>query len=348
MPASVMVALLLPAVVPVAADEPNGFPHVWLDNGTLRTKVYLPAGEKSYYVAARFERSGFVARVEHAGHTFFGPWTRRNPRSHDHVMGTAGEFSFLDPPGFDEIDRGGTFYKIGVGALIRSETPRRDRKTGKMIPASYLFHRRYEIARLGTWKVTHGRTWVRCEQRFAGERGWGWHYVKRIELAEGDTPALTVRRTLRNVGRKTIDTDHYCHNFVRIDDEPIGPDYVVRFPFEIAPKEIRGDQIRIAGREIRFPAALEPGGSTWASLGGFSAAAAHHAFTVTHRGTGAEVTVSGDVPMTALSFWVTRTAACPEPFTAVRVGPGASVAWSVTYRFSAGGEPLLRRKQTDS
>ena len=319
-----------------AAKDP--FPHAFLTNGALKAKVYLPAGEKGYYVASRFEPSGVVACVEVAGHTFFGAWKKRDLATSDHIMGTAEEFCMFEPLGFKEVVTGGVFYRIGVGELVKKEKATKDAKTGKIASAPFVFYANHKIARRGEWKVTCGKDRAEFVQDFRGKRGWGWHYTKRVVLAKAE-PSFTISRELTNTGTKAIDTTHYCHNFTKIDDEPIGPAYRVRFPFEIKLIAIQGnaaDAVAIRGREAVFVKALGPGKSVWTDLGGFAAGAKDHAVTVENRKTGASVHITGDRTLRHWRFWSTHLATCPEPFVTVKLAPGESMKWSSTYTFRAG------------
>jgi hypothetical protein len=52
---------------------------------------------------------------------------------------------------------------------------------------------------------------------------------------------LVIDHVLANTGNKTIETDVYNHNFFVIDNQPTGPDFVVRFPFELTTdKDLKG------------------------------------------------------------------------------------------------------------
>jgi len=42
-----------------------------------------------------------------------------------------------------------------------------------------------------------------------------------------------LEHTLKNAGRKAITTSVYDHNFFMLDDQPTGPDFVVKFPFAL-------------------------------------------------------------------------------------------------------------------
>jgi len=59
-----------------------------------------------------------------------------------------------------------------------------------------------------------------------------------------------LEHTLKNTGRKAITTSVYDHNFFMLDDQPTGPDFVVKFPFDLrATADLKG-LAKIRGRML--------------------------------------------------------------------------------------------------
>ncbi len=61
---------------------------------------------------------------------------------------------------------------------------------------------------------------------------------------------MTISHTLKNTGRKRIETMVYDHNFFMLDKQTTGPGFIITFPFNItgeggnsALAEIRNNQI---------------------------------------------------------------------------------------------------------
>ena len=123
-------------------------PAADISNGQLRARLWLPDPEKGFYRGTRFDWSGSIANLSYQGHTYFGAWfVRYDPAVHDvaWIPGNngyaAGKASadvgpveeFTGPgnsaPGYDEAKPGGTFLRIGVGALRKPL----DGKEGKFI-----------------------------------------------------------------------------------------------------------------------------------------------------------------------------------------------------------------------
>src|SRR4051794_24076414 len=197
------VALLM-LVVAADAAVPQ---HVLAGDGVKLT-VYLPDATAGFYRGTRFDWSGVVATAEVGGHTVFGYWKpTHDPANHDDVPGTAEEFGHDEPLNYTAAPVGGTFVKIGVGELVKPAEPK------------YRFAHNYTIAKPGTWAVTTGERFVEFRQELSHNSGYGYRYVKRVELAPG---GFVIRRTLTNTGTRAIDTDHYGHNFLTVDGDPVG------------------------------------------------------------------------------------------------------------------------------
>jgi 2-polyprenyl-3-methyl-5-hydroxy-6-metoxy-1,4-benzoquinol methylase len=63
---------------------------------------------------------------------------------------------------------------------------------------------------------------------------------------------MTLEHSLENTGRRLIKTPVYEHNFLVMDDQPSGPDFVIRLPFEIQPARDKLGvlQVRVTDRVL--------------------------------------------------------------------------------------------------
>jgi hypothetical protein len=321
-PSGAAPAIVAPAPADAALQVPETAPAVVLDNGLIQAKVYLPDNQHGYYRGVRFDRSGHIARVQSGPTRFFGPWKDvTTGTGHDDVVGTAEEFSLNTHAGYDQAKPGEPFMKIGVGMLRReSDEP-------------YRFSHGYPLLDPGQWHIEHGRDFVETVHTVAHESGLGYRYVKRVQLLEGQR-TIAIQRELTNTGSRPIREEHYTHNFVQIDDEPISPRYELRLPFPARPTE--KPQPKLHGK-----AALENGvlrvlqpmkGSFWVQLDGLTGTAADHAYEVRHA-SGAILRAWGDTPLAAFIVWCAQRALCPEMFTAIDLAPGQTKRWTLHYEF---------------
>lgn len=319
-----------PAVATAADPWGGRYPMHTLANEHLALLLPDPDAEKGFYRAARFDRSGMVLLATTAGGTnCFGPI--RSPADHDpgkddQVAGTAEEFGMESPLGYDDAKPGEGFVKIGVGVLERIDDE------------PYFFRRNYPVLDPGKWEVEYEDDHATYTHTLDGPRGWGYRYIKLVTLHD-DAPGFTIARSLTNTGEHSITTEHYGHNFIRIDGVPPGPGYRVSFPFEAEP----GEPWKPAGN-----AAFDGGdlvllrkvqGSIWGKISGWdSQSAADHAATVSYRAPDADadaapaVSFHTDRPLSKLVVYSGGEGVCPEGFVAVALEPGETMKWETVYR----------------
>jgi hypothetical protein len=298
-------------------------PRQVLEGGGVKLTIDLPNPINGFYRGTRFDWSGLVATAEVGGHTVFGYWkSSHDPANHDDVAGTAEEFGHDEPLGYAAAPVGGTFVKIGVGELFKPDEPK------------YRFFYNYTIAKPGRWDVTTGERFVEFRQELSHPAGYGYRYVKRVELAHG---GFVIRRTLANTGSKQIDTDHYGHHFLTVDGDSVGPNYALRFSFTPRAAEPAGlrDIAAIRGDRVVFLKPLTQG-SVQSQIKGFGDKADDNRVTVEHAPSGVRLSIINDRPLAKLNVWSIKTTLCPEPFVRLIVEPGQETTWTTRYEFTTG------------
>ncbi len=313
------------AALAVALASGAEFPGAEISNGLIQAKLYLPDAQKGYYRGTRFDWSGVIHSLRYKGHEFFGQWFERyDPLLHDAITGPVEEFRTGETSlGYAEAKPGGTFIRIGVGAVRKPDE------------AAFQRFRTYEILNPGKWRIEKAAARIDFTHELADEAsGYGYVYRKTVRLAE-NRPELAIEHRLRNTGKRTIETSQYNHNFFVIDGQPTGPDFSVRFPFTLrAAADLKGIA-EARGGELAFLRELQPRESLFTELQGYGAATSDYDITLENRKTGAAVRITGDRPLAKLIFWCVRATLCPEPYLDLRVEPGAETRWRVVYRFSA-------------
>ena len=305
--------LLAAGLGTISAQE--DFPQTVLANRRMELRVLLPDEEKGFYRGTRFDWSGQMLRVTCDGQRFFEPWRfPHNPLLHDAASGPAEEFGMFSPLGYEEARPGETFLKIGVGFLKKPEEK------------EYGFYRDYQRTGSAPWTISKEPDAVIFQQTIKDKRGWGYRYTKRISL---QPDGFMISRTLENTGTRKISTDHYGHNFVRINGAPVGPAYQLHFPFAPGIKIARPDPITILGRVLQMPEVKD---SFYVELTGFREKE-DHAATVTHVPTGLAEEIRGDRPPVKFHVYAEKTALCPEAFVQLEIEPGDEVQWASQYRF---------------
>ena len=91
--------------------------------------------------------------------------------------------------------------------------------------------------------------------------------------------------------------------------------------------EIRGD-------ELVYKRELQPKGeSVFATVNGFGDTAKDNDIVVENSKAGAGVREIGNRPLSLVNFWSIRTTVCPEAYIHMRIEPGKTFTWKITYRF---------------
>jgi hypothetical protein len=295
------------------------YPEAEITNGIIRVHFYLPDATKGYYQATRFDWTGIIDNLEFKGHNYYGQWFENySPTTHDAVMGPVEEFG---PVGYDDVKSGGNFIKIGVGGLLKPEE------------TAYGQFKLYKIANPGVWKINKKADQIQFVHVLK-DAEYSYEYKKTIELVKGK-PQLVISHSLKNTGKKTIETTAYDHNFVMIDKGLTGPDYVIYFPAEMSGKgQGIGTIAQLQGKQMTFSRTLSRTERLFCNpLLGLSNDKKDYNFRVENITTGAGVHITGDQPIVKLVFWASPTTVCPEPFIQIKVEPGKEFDWKITYEY---------------
>ncbi|HOK27209.1 MAG TPA: hypothetical protein P5320_10605 [Bacteroidales bacterium] len=290
-----------------------------ISNGLINAVLYLPDIEKGYYRGTRFDHSGIMAKLEYKGHNFFGQWFEKyDPYIHDAVMGPVEEFGQI---GFNESKIGETFLKIGVGML---ENP--DDKP-------YSNFRLYPVKNAGKWEIKRIKNGLRYVHVLE-DKEYAYRYEKRIYLVPGK-PEMVIAHTFENTGKKPVETTVYNHIFPVIDNQPVGPDYTVIFPF--MPQE-KGDGfddvLTIKGKRLVYLRAQKPDDRVYCrDLKGYGALPEDYDIRIENSIAGAGMRITCDRPLVRLAFWSSTTTVCPEPFIQVSAKPGEKFEWQIRFEF---------------
>jgi hypothetical protein len=295
-------------------------PQAEISSARIHAKLYLPDAQSGYYRGTRFDWSGVIPALEWNGHTYFGQWFERyDPKLHDAITGPVEEFLTNGAAlGYDEARPGESFVRIGVGALRKPDE------------SAYRRFETYEIVNPGTWAVNRGADWIEFVHAVPDTAGYAYVYRKRVRLVKD---SLVLEHRLKNTGRKAIATSVYNHDFFMLDNQPTGPNIVVRFPFAPrATSDLRG-LAEIRGQDFFYLTEFERRQTLQTEIEGFGATAKDFDFRVENRKTGAGVRQTGDRPISKIVFWSAGITVCPEAYIDLRVEPGKESSWRIAYEF---------------
>jgi hypothetical protein len=310
---------LLSGLTLLAMPQMN-FPQTEISNGLIRAKIYLPDTKEGYYQGTRFDWSGNMPSLVYNGHEYFGQWFKNySPEIHDVIMGPVEEFTALDYP---ETKPGESFVKIGVGVLTKPDDQ------------PYTFARLYPVVDHGKWSVNSHQDQVQCLHELQGKE-YSYSYKKTVQLVK-DKPELLLSHTLKNTGKRTIETSLYDHNFFVIDKQTIGPGYVVRLPYTIKSEGVDkiSDFSEIRGNELAYLRNVRSEENIYyKNLAGYGPDASDYDIRIENKNTGAGVRITCDQPFLKLAFWCCSTTLCPEPYIKIKVEPGKEISWTIRYEF---------------
>ena len=317
-----LVSLCVALAFAASALAQSDAPRAEISNGTIAAKFYLPDPDRGYYRGTRFDWSGQIHSLEYKNHQYFGQWFERyDPKLHDAIMGPVEEYRTGDSAlGYEEAAVGGKFIRIGIGAVRKPDDKR------------FASFRTYDIVNPGQWKVKKGRDWIEFTHLLTDDTGYGYVYKKKIRLVKGK-PEMALEHSIKNTGRKVIETSQYNHNFFVMDSQPTGPDFVVKFPFDVqATRDLKGDA-EVRDKELAYLRVLEKGQSVYTELKGFGASPSDYDIRIENRKIGAGVRIRGDMPLEKIVYWSIRTTLCPEPYVKMRIEPGKEHRWRIDYEF---------------
>jgi len=333
---------LLPFVpidsVPAGSGSASGdVPQAEIGNGVLHAKLYLPDAHAGFYRGTRFDWSGVISALTYKGHNYYGPWfSRVDPQVHDYqdkgteivastcsgTMGPVNEFTTNHSAlGFDEAKVGGTFIKIGVGVLRKDS-------------AQYNYVQQYEIVDSGKWSVRQQADAVEFTHELSDPTdGYAYVYRKTVRLVPGK-PEMVLEHSLKNTGRRRIQSWVYNHNFLVLDHQPIGPDFVLTFPFDLHSPEPPDKQLaELRGKQIVYSKLLPVNQSVDAPIAGFSGSPSDNEIRIENHRVGAGMLIRGNRPLVHINFWAMRAVMAVEPFVAMDIEPGKEFTWQDSYQY---------------
>jgi len=341
-PALFIVSLFLTAIPTFGQTSAvlDKSPSISLTNGVMKAKVYLPDPQKGFYHSTRFDWSGFIGALEYKGHNYYGDWFSRldtDPKYWDFNydgdeivsapqtagVGPVEEFQTNGIAlGYNEAKPGENFIKIGVGVLRKIDNKR------------YSHSDNYPLVDTGRWTVTHSGNSITFNQVISdSQSGYSYDYTKIVRLVPGK-PQMIIDHRLKNTGTKAIATQVYDHNFLVLDHQQPGPDFVIKFPFQpTATRPVSPGLGELRINQIAYLKTLEGKDRMQAQMKGFNNSPSDYSITIENTKVGAGVRYSGNRPLWDVGYWSIRTVLAAEPFINFDIVPGAEYTWTLTYDY---------------
>ncbi|MBN2597901.1 MAG: hypothetical protein JXR82_14090 [Marinifilaceae bacterium] len=310
--AALFLMIILPLVTIGQRKKDNSMTHI-LKNKNLEIHIDLPLKN---YSLSRFDWTGKITAVKFKGIPVSGEERTDAEDANNFGKGFYNEFGIETPIGFDEIKAGEYFPKIGVGAL---------KKEGQ----EYSFSKAYETEpadfKIG---INTNKLIIECVSQIIN--GYSYVLKKEIELLES---SFVIRYHLHNTGVKIISTNEYCHNFLAINKELIGSQYILKFPFDIKPELFRAtvnpeEKVVLEQREITFKSTPNEQ-FFFSNLSGSKTVDARWELINTKTKIG--ISETGSFATNKINLWGWKHVISPELFFDINLKPGQTIEWFRTY-----------------
>lgn len=291
--------------------------EVEISNGLISAHLYLPNSTDGYYRAVRFDWAGIIADLTYNGHNYYGQWFKNYaPLKDDAIMGPVESF---DPLGYNQVKKGGSFVKIGVGVLLKPDD------------SVYMFSRLYKVINPGKWNVKVKKDQV-VFTHILKDSAYSYNYEKIVKLIK-NKPILELIHTLKNTGKQTIETSVFDHNFLVMDNQPTGPGFAVTFPFDLTGiTNKKPDYVKLQGNQLIFLKKLDQKFVSFVDLTN-SKGCDRYDFNVENHNTGAAVRITADKPIEKMVFWSADKTLCPEPYIKIKIAPRQQFTWTIKYEY---------------
>jgi hypothetical protein len=274
-----------------------------LKNRKLEIQIDLPL---TNYNFSRFDWTGKIVSVKYKDIDITGVEKMTNDKENQLGKGFYNEFGIDAAIGYDETKNGDWFHKIGIGLLKKDS-------------GEYLFSKNYEI-QPAEFNVTikSDKIVISCKS----QRVNGYSYVleKEIEIVES---GFIIKYCLKNTGEKTITTNEYDHNFMAINKEFIGIDYILKFRF-VNPE----GKVEIGQKEITFNGTPNKQ-FYFSNLSGSEIVDANWELINTKSKIG--ISETGSFKTTKVNLWGWKHVISPELCFDINVEPSKEIEWSRTY-----------------
>lgn len=292
-----------------------------LQNDRLTVEV---AHFGSAYSGTRFDWSAFITQITLDGKRTFCMPESLIPGKGSGGIGLCNEFGIDAPIGYADAQPGECFPKLGVGLLRRP------------VDNEYRFGIPHEFGEHFPMSARFNGDGLHFIVQPLDCRGYA--VILRKSLLVGSN-RLSIAYEIQNVGRLPIRTNEYCHNFVGFDQQPIGPDYQLRFPYPLALEQMGEDfmehmkpMLNIRDNVIQ-PQPVQGSAFYCRPLG--YALTDQPQWELEHLPSGITMREYDDFTPCRVAVWGTPHVISAEVFVQIDVAPGQTQKWTRIYEFNA-------------
>jgi len=284
-----------------------------LSNKNLEIKIDLP---HENYESSRFDWTGKIVDIKFQNIQLAGIEDSNHQNENLIGKGLYNEFGIDNALGFEEAEIGEWFHKIGVGLLKKSHVDYAFNNTYDIEPA------KFQIS------TTENSILINCISPTVNS--YSYELQKKILLEDSN---FSISYHLKNTGIKEIRTDEYVHNFLAINNDLIGKNYCLHFPFELKPKlftETVNTDLAVSIKKNQVAFNLTPNNPFFFSnlSGGESVEAM---WELRNLNVKIGIREKSSFQTKKVNLWGWKHVISPELFFDIKVQPGQSLAWTRNY-----------------
>lgn len=284
-----------------------------LKNKDLELHIDFPLENYNF---SRFDWTGKITGVKFKGIPLTSVEDPNGGNQNHLGKGFYNEFGIETALGFEETKIGDWFHKIGVGLLKKEDS-------------EYAFHKPYVIKPAKFFTKTAANS-IRIDCISEKVNGYAYELRKEIELQE---QGFKIKYLLKNTGEKAISTTEYSHNFIAINNDFIGANYELNFPFPLKSK-LFGETVNteaaviIDTNKISF-CSVPKTPFFFSNLSG--RAPVKSAWELIHLKSKIGIRENSNFIANKINLWGWQHVVSPEVFFDINIAPGKSVEWTRSY-----------------
>lgn len=282
----------------------------YLENNRLKVEIQEPGAN---YKGARFDWSGFISQITLDGVISYCVPERLKEGKGTGGLGFCNEFGIDLPIGYEAIEVGELFPKVGVGLLKKDQN------------APYDFFRNYEVFPSQV-EIAKAADTITFETANISPMGYGYHLFKEVAIVDN---RLIISYKLTNSGDKPIHTSEYSHNFIGINNQFISEHYHLKMPRMKKIDVALGSILRSQDR-LTWP--VTPEGDFYAILD-WEAKNGTYNWEIFHDEIGAGVRELSQFLPSKVALWGDDHVVCPEVFIDIELKPSEMKSWKRIYEF---------------
>lgn len=297
-----------------------------LSNGVLSAEIRLPGSEPQ---SERFDSAAVVQQITlHGRHRFGQPEQHIAERVTCYGFGLCAEYD-MNAIG-SQAAAGAYFPKPGVGLMRQMEDG---------LP--YDMWRHYDIRRFPKrWE--HGDDWITFTEEPIPCLGVSLEITRKLRLEEN---RIVLTTSVRNAGERAVSFSEYQHNFVAIDDLPVGEGYCLELPFDGTIGDLQNccrtlpdfqpaaGFITVDGQKAFWHCRVKD--QTWhkTTEAADILPCETYGWTLSHRDSDASVSERCGFKPAKLVLWGVEHCICTEVYHDIRLAPGETDTYTRTWIF---------------